>query len=636
MTRPLWDDDYLRSFSKELLTTGYENQFWTFDEDDCVEEFNDAHFRTMLRKFFPALGIWNITLGTDGNGKTIRHLVFLRDGKCQEIDADTLRIVFDIVMDYLGQLGDDIKTKMIRTGNKSSNPIFSKATLNSHIPNLYGKKPFQDTSTSAFRFFQNGWIEITSQGVSGLRPYKDIPDEFIVWNSSISHRDLDILPSKTDMEEKLRRITADKIHPVTGETIYSSNQVADLWKEWKQKVEEFLAEAPDTHFKDYVENLSRMEDGQVNETTLERLQLAIGYLCHRHHILSKQRAVVLVDKFSAGRSRNVSDGGTGKSILPKCLGEGLMNRNEVNGKKFSKGSNDLFPFGNVSLSCELVHIDDVTSKFDFEKFFNHITGDFEIRKRGCVQVIPAKSAPKMVICSNHPIQGEGNSYERRQFVVEVENYYKIMDEGSDGDMTPYEIHGYKHLGTDEWDKTDWSEFYKYVFECISIYLKKGGLPKGGKSGEYKRQQLIEAIGSEEILDYLIAKLDVYAEHGKEVFAEVFYKELRDAFPLDTADHSNTILWNWFVRVGKFVKKYPNKHHQYKLEQQRFSQERLDRWIAEGMKGHKNQNGKEYGLRDVIYVFKVSSMKNPASMVSTPDFSKGEEGDGTLGAFFDGN
>ena len=157
MTRPLWDDDYLGSFARELLTTGYENQFWTIDADDCVEEFNDAHFRRMLRKFFPALGVWNITLGMDGNGKTIRHLVFLRDGKCQEIDADTLRIIFDIVMDLLGQLGDDIKTKMIRTGSKSSNPIFSKATLNSHIPNLYGKKPFQDTATSAFRFFPK-WL----------------------------------------------------------------------------------------------------------------------------------------------------------------------------------------------------------------------------------------------------------------------------------------------------------------------------------------------------------------------------------------------------------------------------------------------------------------------------------------------
>ena len=103
MTRPLWDDDYLRSFAKQLLTTGYENQFWTIDDDDCVAEFNDAHFRTMLRKFFPALGVWNLTLGSDRNGKTIRHLVFLRDGKSQEIDADS-----QTTQSFLTQLSNHI------------------------------------------------------------------------------------------------------------------------------------------------------------------------------------------------------------------------------------------------------------------------------------------------------------------------------------------------------------------------------------------------------------------------------------------------------------------------------------------------------------------------------------------------
>ena len=51
---------------------------------------------------------------------------------------------------------------------------------------------------------------------------------------------------------------------------------------------------------------------------------------------------------------------------------------------------------------------------------------------------------------------------------------------------------------------------------------------------------------------------------------------------------------------------------------------------------KDKNGKVPQHGDRVQVFKVSSMKNPASMVSKPDFSKGEEGDGTLGAFFGDN
>ena len=216
--------------------------------------------------------------------------------------------------------------------------------------------------------------------------------------------------------------------------------------------------------------------------------------------------------------------------------------------------------------------------------------------------------------------------------MEIGNHYRLQDENYD--LTPYELHGYKHIASDEWNDADWSEYYRFVFDCISLYLSKGGLTKGGESEFYQRASLLNSIGSEEILDYLIIKLDEYAEHGQEVFAEVFYKEIRSAFPLETADLSNTVLW--IGEVGKAVKKYPNKHKNGSLDKQRLTDDRLARWNAEGMTDWKDKNGKVPQHGDRVQVFKVSSMKNPASMVSTPDFSNAEEGDGTLGVFFDEN
>ena len=54
-----------------------------------------------------------------------------------------------------------------------------------------------------------------------------------------------------------------------------------------------------------------------------------------------------------------------------------------------------------------------------------------------------------------------------------------------------------------------------MFECISLYLNKGGLPRGGKSSEYQRQQLLGMIGSVDLLDFFIEKLSEYSEHGEE-------------------------------------------------------------------------------------------------------------------------
>ena len=634
MSKILWDDAYLRSFVKEVQQTPSVNQFWEFDENDEVVEYKDFHYRRMVENFLPALGVWNLNLGDSEEGSAITYLVFLRDNRCQVIDAKTLRTILNKVFVFMGSLGDELKTKMIRTGK--SNPIYKDDFLE-NIPELYDKQPFADTATSAYRFFQNGWVEITKSGVSPIRPYTDIPEEFFVWNSNVIPRNYAPVLTKEVLEAQITNLNSNAIHPHTGDVVTSPNVRINLFKELQKQIEEVDGTLHPTHFRDYVENLSRGDDGEVVEETLERLRLAAGYLCHRHHVQSKQRAVILVDKFYPGRSRETSDGGTGKSLFIKCLGA-LMNRTEVNGKKFEKGKHDLFPFGNVKLTTELVHIDDATSKFDFEKFFNHITGDFEVRKLGRVDVIPAKSAPKMAICSNHPVQGSGNSYSRRQFIIEVGNFYKVQDE--EYELTPYELHGYKHLATDEWDETDWSMFYLYTFECISLYLNKGGLPRGGKSSEYQRQQLLGMIGSVDLLDFFIEKLSEYSEHGEEVFVDVLYKQARSECPDATENVSGQTLWEWFSAVGKAYKMPPNHFapHWGKLYKERLTPTRWNRWCLEGMEFHVNNSGNIPKEQSRVQVFKVCSLKKPETMFSKPDFSKGDdvtsEPDGTLSAFLD--
>ena len=178
----LWDDDYLRSFTKKLLQQGQSYQFWEIDENDEVMEYKDPHFRILVEKFLPELGVWNLNLGDKEDGTSIRHLIFLRDGRCQVITSETLRTIMNKVFIYMGTLGDELKSKMIKS---RTNPVYTDNFLK-NIPEIYDKKPYMDTSTSVCRFFQNGWIEITKDGVSPLRPYSEIPDEYI---SILNHED---------------------------------------------------------------------------------------------------------------------------------------------------------------------------------------------------------------------------------------------------------------------------------------------------------------------------------------------------------------------------------------------------------------------------------------------------------------
>ena len=164
MAKILWDDNYLRSFVKELMKPANPIQFWEFDENDEVMEYKDSHFRKLVSSFLPALGVWNLNMGDTEDGNACRYLIFLRDSRSQIINPEALRTILNKVWMFMGSLGDDVKEKFVRTGSKG-NPLFTKNFL-LNVPELYEKKPLTDTSTSAYRFFQNGWLEITKKGVS--------------------------------------------------------------------------------------------------------------------------------------------------------------------------------------------------------------------------------------------------------------------------------------------------------------------------------------------------------------------------------------------------------------------------------------------------------------------------------------
>ena len=59
---------------------------------------------------------------------------------------------------------------MIRTGK--SNPIY-KDVLGEH-PEMYDKKHFVDTALTAYRFFENGYVEITSVISQSVHMWKSL------------------------------------------------------------------------------------------------------------------------------------------------------------------------------------------------------------------------------------------------------------------------------------------------------------------------------------------------------------------------------------------------------------------------------------------------------------------------------
>jgi hypothetical protein len=626
----LWNDAYLKSFAAELNQPACPHIFWEIDENGDLVDFKKGTIRKMMRNFFPALGVHNLVLGDDDKGVPTQTLVFIRDKRCEEIDNKIVRIITNKVFSYMGKLGDDISAQF----HSGTNPFSDEFIC--IIPDRYDLNPVADTRNSAFRYFTNGWLEITADGVSNLKSYADLEENTIVWNSSVIPREYAAPVTKQLIEEQFQSISVDGIHPDTGEYLEPDTR-KELHKEYQQKLDEFETTTTPTHFKDFVENLAREEDGEVDEKALARLELAIGYLCHRHHKDSNRRYVVLVDKFSDGLA-NASNGGSGKSLLVNTLGN-LMNLTELDGRTFKKGKDDMAAFAPVTPATEICHIDDAAKGFPAEILFTRTTGNFHIRRLYKSPFsIDKRKAPKIVVTSNFPLGNNGHSYTRREFIVEVSNFYRLKSEFCQ--ETPCHLHGYKDFGTD-WDANDWSAFYQYVFACIGKYIAVGELPTGDEGSDaYKRARLVELVGSSELLDYLTQRLDEYAEHGKEVFAEHFYREVRAAFPEETEHLKNSTLYHYLVAVRKVIGKYPNKFNNGALEKQRLTDERWNLWQAAGMGDWVDKTGKHPAKGEGrVQTLKVSSMGNMKTNFSTPNFTKKkgeaaeEEAGGSLVDFF---
>ena len=630
MTSILWDSQFLKDFSQELLhnTT---IQFWDEDINGDVDDFKSSHYKRMLNKFFPAMGVKNLQLGTTDKGRPTSTLVFTRGNRVEQIDPLTLKQVCFKLFNFMGIKGEQIRNNFYKER------VFNKDEL-SLIPDLEGKKVFKDNALSAYRFFQNGFVEITSNGVSPIKPYTDIPDDYVIWNSSVIPKNYEDTITKEVLEEKLSNIIANGIHPETGDLIYQKNERVELYQEFKKKVDSFEGKNPDTHFKDFVENLSRDEEGDVDEELLKRLEIAIGYLCHRYTSSNKRQYVLLVDRFYDGLTTDVANGGNGKSLLINTLGT-LMNLTILNGKEIKKNASS-FKLAEVTTATEIVHFDDAHQKFDADRLNPLVTGNFHIeRKYENPFSIPAQDAPKIAITSNHPIEGKGNTYKRRQFICEVGHFYRLQDE--EFGLTPRELHGMKdfplpsgNLNTEgepfSWDKDDWNEFYRYVFRCIQRYLTEG-LPSGGESHYYNRAKIVQEIGDEEITQYLIDKIQSL-EIGREYFNEEIYKDLQDTFPDQLENVSTMSMYGWLCSIGKLCKLYVNRHRGGRQDNQRLNEERWERYVSVGLEGWINKDGRQRknpkgipsGEQDRVGVFKISSMKDITSMVSKPDFSSNTE------------
>ena len=367
-------------------------------------------------------------------------------------------------------------------------------------------KMFRDTEDACFIPFRNGVVKVTAQSVRLLES-DTLKDQGCVWETSI-------LPYDIELHKKDEGgVFSDFV------TYAMKHNIAP------QKTDN---------------NISMGCDDDDYQSRKDALETGYGYLLHGYNPPDELKAVILIDKDS---DSNHTEGGNGKSVILESVGH-FRNMVTMNGKQFKSTGTDSsrFNFSSVKLDTQFVLINDLKPDFEFSQLFNEVADDMTVEGKGINKiVIPKDKKPKIGITTNHIIEGTGNSFKRRQHIVEVGNFWNLHQKKNNG--KPKDIIG-KTIGGD-FDEKDWNDFFNFGFRCIRKYLANGLIEQ--VTTNYEHKQLIREIegevGDGTVVDWIIN----WFENDRSKYLDgIAVEELYSSFTNDCFPHemNTNLVWDY--------------------------------------------------------------------------------------------
>ena len=206
-------------------------------------------------------------------------------------------------------------------------------------------------------------------------------------------------------------------------------------------------------YKTFISNICRNDASRIAS-----MESTIGYMLHAFKNLSYCPAIILNDEVISDNP----EGGTGKGIFMNALGH-MKKLVVIDGKSFAFEKS--FPYQLVSSDTQILCFDDVRKNFDFERLFSVVTEGLTLEKKNKDAIkIPFEKSPKIAITTNYAIKGKGNSFERRKWELDLNQYYHK-------NFSPLDEFGKLMFG--DWDEIEWCTFDNYMIKNLQRYLSTG-------------------------------------------------------------------------------------------------------------------------------------------------------------------
>lgn len=299
----------------------------------------------------------------------------------------------------------------------------------------------------------------------------------------------------------------------------------------------------------FIRNICAKDDQRV-----KAMESTIGFLMHGYKNLGYCPAVILNDEVISDNP----EGGTGKGLFMNALSQ-MKKVVTIDGKSFTFERS--FAYQLVSADTQILVFDDVRKHFDFERLFSVVTEGLTLEKKNKDAIkIPFSKSPKIAITTNYAIKGTGNSFARRKWELELNQYYRK-------DYTPLDEFGKLMFG--DWSDEEWLEFDNYMIGCLKSYLKTGLVKSDfvnlkirhlSASTSHDFIEWVGLVGDTPITSSSDNTALEYMKMGKKVHKQNLYQEFINEYP-DYAPRAKMTVslkrfYTWVNEYCKFLTGYP--------------------------------------------------------------------------------
>lgn len=461
-------------FRNRLVKLATQLKFWTETINEKGRVAYDLSF-VCLFKFLNAMGFFKMMTGP------FYRYVYIQDKVVEIIpDSNITGRVREHLLQFLkdnntGYYTEGLANMILRTKIITADTFQNLETIEINFDSF--------SETEEYFFFRNMIVRVTADRIEKIDPRESV---FYVLKEKV--KELDLLLEKpffrvnTDFYDYANNLLAQhspdspdyydikqEIDKMTNSEIYNLEILSDF---------DFLRYVYNTGNKFWREEAeARRNGGELSPSERKIVNLnfiskcsTLGYLLSKYRSPSSGKAVycmeIAVDDLEEGQH----NGGTGKSLFLDSL-KYMRKRVFINGQSIDKKME--FLFQSVDIDSDIIHIDDLGSRVDLNKFLPSITNDLVVNRKGKDEfIIPMTKAPKFAFSSNHAIGRFYGSLRRCIHFCGFSDYYHSANPETGLKENSPKIEFGRNLLFD-YNEKDMNDFYNFMLQCVQLYLKYG-------------------------------------------------------------------------------------------------------------------------------------------------------------------